>query len=113
MIKREMVDIPASNTIKSVLDILKKEGYIENFKIIDDKKQGQVRVYLKYVADKSAIRNIKRVSRPGLRNYVTHKKIPMVLRGKGLAIISTSKGVLTDKEAREKGLGGEVIGYVW
>lgn len=113
MIKREMVDIPASNIIKSILEILKKEGYIENFKLIEDKKQGQVRVYLKYVAEKSAIRNIKRVSRPGLRAYVKGKKVPVVLRGKGIAIISTSKGVLTDKDAREKGLGGEVIGYIW
>lgn len=113
MTKKDSVDVPASNTIKAVLEIVKREGYVDNFKLIEDKKQGQVRIYLKYVAGKSAIRNIKRISRPGLRLYVKHKKVPAVLRGRGLAIISTSKGVKTDKEAREAGLGGEVIGYVW
>ncbi|MFA5063194.1 MAG: 30S ribosomal protein S8 [Candidatus Omnitrophota bacterium] len=113
MIKRDSVDVPASNTIKSILEILKKEGYVDNFKLIEDKKQGQVRIYLKYVAGKGAIRNIKRISRPGLRLYVTHKKVPTVLRGRGLAIISTSKGIMTDKDAREMSLGGEVIGYIW
>ena len=113
MTKRDSVDVPASNTIKSILEILKKEGYVDNFKLIEDKKQGQVRIYLKYIAGKGAIRNIKRVSRPGLRLYVRHKKVPTVLRGRGLAIISTSKGIMTDKDARENSLGGEVIGYIW
>ena len=113
MIKKDIVDVPASNTIKSILEILKKEGYVDNFKLIEDKKQGQVRIYLKYVAGKGAIRNIKRISRPGLRLYVKHKKVPTVLRGRGLAIISTSKGIMTDKDAREMSLGGEVIGYIW
>ena len=113
MIKRDIVDVPSSNTIKAILVILKDEGYIENFKIIDDKKQGLARIYLKYIAAKSAIRNIKRISRPGLRAYVKSKKVPVVLRGKGLALISTSKGLMTDRVAREQGLGGEVIGYVW
>ena len=113
MIKKDSVDVPASNTIKSIMDILKKESYIDNFKLIEDKKQGLVRIYLKYIAAKSAIRNIKRASRPGLRLYVKHKKVPVVLRGRGLAIISTSAGIMTDKDAREKGLGGEVIGYTW
>jgi len=113
MIKKDTVDIPASNIFKSILGILKKEDYIENFKLIEDKKQGILRVYLKYTAGKSAIRNIKRISRPGLRNYCKHKKVPIVLRGRGLAIISTSGGIMTDKEAREKSLGGEVIGYIW
>ncbi len=112
-IKRDVVDVPASNTIKAILTILKDEGYIENFKIIDDKKQGVARIYLKYIAAKSAIRNIKRISRPGLRRYVKHKKVPAVLRGKGIAVISTPKGIMTDKLAREQGLGGEVIGYIW
>ncbi|MDD5568324.1 MAG: 30S ribosomal protein S8 [Candidatus Omnitrophica bacterium] len=111
--KRDSVDVPASNTIKSILEILKREGYVDNFKLIEDKKQGQARIYLKYVAGKSAIRNIKRISRPGLRSYVKHKKVPVVLRGRGLAIISTSKGIMTDKDAREDNLGGEVIGYIW
>ena len=113
MIKRDIVDVPASNIIKAILGILKDEGYIENFKLIEDKKQGLVRIYLKYIATKSAIRNIKRISRPGLRLYVKHKKVPSVLRGKGIAIISTPKGIMTDKSAREEGLGGEVIGYIW
>ncbi|MDD2679900.1 MAG: 30S ribosomal protein S8 [Candidatus Omnitrophica bacterium] len=113
MTKRDSVDVPASNTIKAIMDILKKESYIDNFKLIEDKKQGLVRVYLKYLAAKSAIRNLKRISRPGLRLYVKHKKVPVVLRGRGLAIISTSSGIMSDKDAREKGLGGEVIGYIW
>ena len=113
MIKRDAVDLPASNNIKSIMGILKKNDYIDNFKLIEDKKQGLVRVYLKYTAGKSAIRNIKRISRPGLRVYVKGKKVPTVLRGRGLAIVSTSKGIISDKEAREMGVGGEVIGYVW
>ena len=113
MAKKENVDVPSSNTIKSILDILKKESYIENFKLIEDKKQGIARIYLKYIAGKPAIRSIKRVSKPGLRVYVKRDKIPRVLRGRGLAIISTSKGIVTDKEAREVGAGGEIIGYIW
>ena len=112
-IKKDTVDLPASGNIKSIVAILKNNEYIDNFKLIEDKKQGVVRVYLKYIAGKSAIRNIKRVSKPGLRVYVKGKKIPTVLRGRGLAIVSTSRGVITDKEARESGVGGEVMGYVW
>jgi small subunit ribosomal protein S8 len=112
-IKKDAVDLPASGNIKSIMAILKTNEYIDNFKLIEDKKQGVVRVYLKYVAGKSAIRNIKRVSKPGLRVYVKGKKVPTVLRGRGLAIVSTSQGVVTDKQARELGVGGEVIGYVW
>jgi len=112
-IKKDTVDLPASGNIKSIMAILKKNEYIDNFKLIEDKKQGVVRVYLKYIAGKSAIRNIKRISKPGLRVYVKGKKVPTVLRGRGLAIVSTSKGVITDKEARELGVGGEVIGYIW
>ncbi len=113
MAKKENVDIPASNTIKAILEVLKKENYIETFKEIEDKKQGLLRVYLRYLFGKPAIRNIKRVSRPGLRRYVKADKVPVVLRGKGIAVVSTSKGIVTDKEARELGLGGEVIGYIW
>src|SRR3989338_4133930 len=113
MAKKENVDFPASNTLKAIMDILKKENYIENFKLIEDKKQGLLRVYLKYTAQKSAIRNIKRVSRPGLRVYVKGVKAPSVLRGRGIAIISTSKGIITDKQAREEKVGGEIIGYIW
>ena len=113
MVKKDVVDLPSSNNIKSIMEILKKNDYIDNFKLIEDKKQGLVRVYLKYIAGKSAIRNIKRISKPGLRVYVRGKKVPIVLRGRGLAIVSTSKGVVSDKEARELGVGGEIIGYVW
>ena len=113
LIKKDAVDVPASNNIKEIVSILKKNEYIDNFKLIEDKKQGLVRVYLKYTAGKSAIRNIKRISKPGLRVYVKSKKVPTVLRGRGMAIISTSKGVITDKQATEQSAGGEVIGYVW
>ncbi len=113
MAKKENLDVPASNTIRSILEIFKNEGYIENFKLIEDKKQGIARIYLKYIAGKAAIKNIKRISKPGLRIYVKHQKVPSVLRGRGLAIISTSKGILTDKQVKESGIGGEIIGYIW
>jgi small subunit ribosomal protein S8 len=113
MVKKETLDVPASKITAAILEILKRENYIENFKHIEDKKQGILRIYLKYIASKSAIRNIKRISKPGLRMYVKRDKVPSVLRGRGIAIISTSKGILTDKEAREKSLGGEIIGYIW
>ena len=111
--KKETVDVPSSNTIKSILEILKKESYIENFKLIEDQKQGLARIYLKYISHKPAIRNIKRISHPGLRAYVKHQKVPSVLRGRGIAIVSTSKGIITDKEARDLKVGGEIIGYIW
>jgi len=113
MAKKETVDVPASNTIKSILEILKREDYIDDFKLIEDKKQGILRIYLKYIELKSAISNIKRISKSGLRVYVKRDKIPLVLRGRGLAIISTSRGLVTNKEAKQQGLGGEVIAYVW
>jgi small subunit ribosomal protein S8 len=113
MAKKETVDLPASNTIKAILEVLKKENYIETFKEIEDSKQGLLRVYLRYLFGKPAIKNIKRVSRPGLRIYVKADKVPLVLRGKGIAVVSTPKGIVTDKGARQLGLGGEVIGYVW
>jgi len=113
MAKKENVDVPASKMLKSILEILKRENYIDNFKLIEDKKQGILRIYLKYINFKPAIRNIKRISKSGLRVYVNRHKIPSVLRGLGLAIISTSKGIITDKEAKAQGLGGEIIGYIW
>ena len=113
MIKKDAVDLPASNNIKSIMEILKENDYIDNFKLIEDKKQGLVRVYLKYIAGKPAIRNIKRISKPGLRVYSRGAKLPVVLRGRGMAIVSTSKGILSDKKARELGVGGEIIGYIW
>jgi len=113
MAKKENVDVPASKMLKSIFEILKRENYIDNFKPIEDKKQGILRIYLKYINFKPAIRNIKRISKSGLRVYVNRHKIPSVLRGRGLAIISTSKGIITDKEAKAQGLGGEIIGYIW
>ena len=113
MAKKENADFPASKTLKSILDILKKENYIDNFKLIEDKKQGILRVYLKYISGKSAIKNIKRISKPSLRVYVKHENLPSVIRGRGIAIISTSKGIITNIEAKELGAGGEVIAYVW
>lgn len=113
MTRKDTVDVPASNMLKSILDILKRQNYIDNFKLIEDKKQGTLRIYLKYIRGKPAIRSIKRISKPGLRVHVKGNKIPLVLRGRGLAIISTSKGIITDQEARNQGIGGEVIGYVW
>ncbi len=112
-VKKEVVNVPASSVMSSVVEILKREGYIENFKYIEDKKQGTLRIYLKYVRGKPAINNLKRISKPGLRIYVKRDKIPLVLRGRGIAFISTSTGIITDREAREKKIGGEVIGYVW
>lgn len=113
MAKKEAVDVPASKNLNAIFEIFKKEGYIDNLKFIEDKKQGILRVYLKYLGSKPAIRHLARASRPGLRVYVKHGKVPTVLRGLGLAVISTSKGLMTDKEAREAGLGGEIIAYIW
>ncbi|MBP7216996.1 MAG: 30S ribosomal protein S8 [Candidatus Omnitrophica bacterium] len=113
MAKKENLDIPSSNSVKAIMEILKQENYIDNFKLIDDKRQGLVRVYLKYSGGKSAIRNIRKISKPSVRTYVKHAKIPYVLRGKGLAIVSTSKGIMTDSQARTQNVGGEVIAYIW
>lgn len=111
--KKKTVDVPSSKSVTAILDILKTEGYIENFKPIEDNKQGMARVYLRYMAKKSAIRTIKRVSRPSLRIHYRSKELRPVLRGRGLAIVSTSKGILTDKAAREANLGGEILAHVW
>lgn len=113
-VKHEKVDIPNSKILVAIADILKKEGYIDNYRVIKDAKvQGTLRVYLRYVNKKSVIINLKRVSRPGLRIYSGAKSIPKVLRGKGMAILTTSKGLMTDDEARESKMGGEVLCYVW
>jgi small subunit ribosomal protein S8 len=112
-IKKQVVNVPASRAIKSIAEILKKEGYIEEFKFVEDKKQGILRIYLKYINQRPAINNLKRISKPGLRMYVKADKVPIVYRRRGIALISTSQGIFTDKETREKKIGGEVIGYVW
>jgi small subunit ribosomal protein S8 len=112
--RHEFVDIPASNTKKAIAEILFNEGFIKKYEIIDDNKQGIIRITLKYTKDKkSVISGIKRISKPGLRVYASKDDIPKVLGGLGIAIISTSKGIVTDKVARENNVGGEVMVYVW
>lgn len=111
--KKEETYIPYSRVLAQICDILKREGYLENFKEIDLENIKQIKVYLKYEGKRSLISEIKKVSTPGRRLYVKRKNIKPVLQGYGLAIVSTSAGILTDKEAREKGIGGELIGMVW
>lgn len=111
--KQEKVDIPHSKILTAIAEILKQEGYIDNYRVIKDGPQGLLRVYLRYVNKKSVIINLKRVSRPGLRVYKDLKHIPRVLRGKGMAILTTSRGLMTDSRAREEKIGGEVLCYVW
>ncbi len=111
---KEKVDISASNIKEEISKILKEEGYISNYKRLDDKKQGILRIFLKYSLDKKPmITDIKRVSKLSMRVYRKTAKLPRVLRGIGTAIISTSRGLMTDEKAREEHLGGEVICYVW
>ena len=112
--KHDTVDVPASNMKKSIAQILLEEGYIKNFQLIDNGTQGVIRVTLKYGAGKAkVISGLRRVSKPGLRVYAGADELPKVLRGLGIAIVSTSKGVMTDKKAREAHVGGEVLAFVW
>ena len=112
--KHESVDIPASNLKKSIAEILLEEGYIKNFQIVEDGKQGISRVTLKYAAGKQkVIHGLKRVSKPGLRIYSNCEDMPKVMNGLGIAIVSTSKGVMTDKKARLANVGGEILAFVW
>ncbi|MCL1806416.1 MAG: 30S ribosomal protein S8 [Oscillospiraceae bacterium] len=112
--RHETVDIPASNLKKSIAGILLEEGYIKNVQNIEDKGQGVIRVALKYLPTKEkAITGLRRVSKPGLRIYAGSEELPQVLRGLGIAIISTSKGLMTDKKARAANIGGEVLAFVW
>ncbi|WP_066640465.1 30S ribosomal protein S8 [Desulfolucanica intricata] len=114
MVYHEKVEAPASKMKRAIADILKEEGYIKDVEYIEDGKQGIVRVYLKYGSNKErVITGLKRISKPGLRVYARKDQIPRVLGGLGIAIISTSKGIMTDKKARKEGLGGEVVCYVW
>ncbi|RII25875.1 MAG: 30S ribosomal protein S8 [Geobacter sp.] len=114
MAKLQKVDIPSSNLKVSLANVLRTEGFIKNYKVIADQKQGVLRVYLKYIDEKdSVINEIKRVSKPGGRRYVKGDEIPSIKNGMGIAILSTSKGILTDKAAREAGVGGELICTVW
>jgi small subunit ribosomal protein S8 len=113
-VRHETVDIPASNMKKSIAEILLNEGFIKGYDVIDDGKQGIIRIQMKYGSNKEkVISGIKKISKPGLRVYVKRDEIPKVLGGLGIAILSTSNGIVTDKEARKLGTGGEVICYVW
>ena len=111
--KHETVDIPASNLKKSIAEILLEEGYIKNYQIVDDGKQGIIRVTLKYVGKQKVIHGLRRVSKPGLRIYSNCEDMPKVMNGLGIAIVSTSKGVMTDKKARQENVGGEILAFVW
>ena len=112
--KHKTVDVPASNLKKSIADILFKEGYIKAYEEISDDTQGIIRITLKYdEKGNKVISGLKRISKPGLRVYASKDELPKVLNGLGIALISTSKGIKTDKEARKEGLGGEVLAYIW
>lgn len=112
--KHDTVDVPASNLKKAVAQILLDEGYIKGFTVIEDTKQGVIRITLKYGENKSQILNgLRRVSKPGLRIYTSCEEMPKVLKGLGIAIISTSRGLMTDREARKEHVGGEVLAFIW
>ena len=111
--KHSTVDVPASNMKKSIAEILLQEGYIKNFQLINDGVQGMIKLTLKYNGLERAITGLRRVSKPGLRVYAGADELPYVLRGLGVAIISTSKGVMTDKKARAAHVGGEVLAFIW
>ena len=112
--RHDTVDVPASNMKKAIAEILLSEGYIKAYQIVDDGTQGVIRITLKYLPGKEkAIQGLRRVSKPGLRVYAGADELPRVLKGLGIAIISTSKGIMTDKAAREAHIGGEVLAFVW
>lgn len=114
IVYHDKVEVPASNVKKAIAEILKEEGFIKDVEYISDNKQGIIRLYLKYGPNRErVITGLKRISRPGRRVYAKKDEVPKVLGGLGIAIISTSKGVMTDKQARKEGLGGEVICYIW
>lgn len=113
-VKHETVDVPASNIKREIANILLEEGFVKGFDVIEDGKQGIIRIQLKYGKNKEkVITGIKRISKPGLRVYAKRDEIPRVLGGLGISIISTSKGIITDKVARKEGVGGEVVAYIW
>ena len=111
--KHDTVDVPASNMKKSIAQILLDEGYIKSFQVVEDGTQGIIRIALKYNGKEKVISGLRRVSKPGLRVYVGADELPRVLRGLGVAIVSTSKGVMTDKAARAAHVGGEVLAFIW
>ena len=111
--RHETVDVPSSKMKKSIAEILYEEGYIKGYEEIEDGVQGTIRISLKYVNKQKVIAGLKRISKPGLRVYATKDELPKVLGGLGIALISTSKGIMTDKKARQEGVGGEVLAFVW
>ena len=111
--KHETVEIPASNLKKAIADVLVKEGFIRNYQVVENGNQGIIRITLKYNGKQKVIQGLRRVSRPGLRVYASSEDMPRVLNGLGIAIVSTSKGVMTDREARNANIGGEVLAFVW
>ena len=114
IVRHETLEIPAANIKKEIAEILKTEGFVKNVEYIEDDKQGVIRVFLKYGSkNERVITGLKRISKPGLRVYARREELPKVLNGLGIALISTSEGVLTDKEARKRNIGGEVLAYVW
>jgi len=114
MVRHEKLEVPASKLKKEVADILKREGFVRDYEFVEDDKQGILRIFLKYGANNErVISGLKRISKPGLRVYAKADELPRVLNGLGVAVVSTSHGVLTDKEARQQAMGGEVLAYVW
>jgi len=114
MVRHEKLEVPASNIKKEIAEILKREGFVRDVEFIEDNKQGIIRIFLKYGANNErVITGLKRISKPGLRVYAKANEVPKVLNGLGIALVSTSQGVVSDKEARAKQVGGEVLAYVW
>jgi small subunit ribosomal protein S8 len=114
MVRHEKLELPASNVKKDIAEILKREGFVRDVEYVEDDKQGMIRIFLKYGANNErVITGLKRISKPGLRVYAKTNEVPRVLNGLGIALVSTSQGLITDKEARAKQIGGEIIAYVW
>ncbi len=111
--KKQTVDIPASKLKQQVLELLREEGYIANFVVVKGKPVDHLRVTLKYMQNDRVVKGLKRISKPGLRVYAKHGEMPKVLNGLGIAVISTSRGIMTDREARKQEIGGEILAYVW
>ena len=114
MVRHEKLEVPASNLKKEIAEILKREGFVRDVEYVEDNKQGIIRIFLKYGKDNErVITGLKRISKPGLRVYAKTNEVPKVLNGLGIALVSTSQGLLTDKEARAKKVGGEILAYIW
>ncbi|MEK4427465.1 30S ribosomal protein S8 [Solibacillus sp. FSL K6-1523] len=114
MVRHEKLEVPASNVKKEIAEILKREGFVRDVEYVEDNKQGIIRIFLKYGKDNErVITGLKRISKPGLRVYAKTNEVPKVLNGLGIALVSTSQGLLTDKEARAKQAGGEILAYIW